>query len=134
MRTFVYFVYMYICIYVCTHKYIHTYIHTYRRAHRRGAAVNERFLIRRNACVCEGNAYTLIHTHKYIHTYIHTYRRAHRRGAAVNERFWIRRNACAVCEGKKESETEPDLAELTLDEIINGNGGLKVFGLNYCIR
>jgi hypothetical protein len=26
-----------------------------------------------------------------------------------------------------------DLAELTLDEIISGNGGLKVFGLYYCI-
>mmetsp|Transcript_2358 Transcript_2358/g.5630 ORF Transcript_2358/g.5630 Transcript_2358/m.5630 type:complete len:660 (-) Transcript_2358:189-2168(-) len=61
-------------------------------------------------------------------------KRAHRRGAAVEEHFWVRRNVCAVCEGKKESEAEPDMAELTLDEIINGDGGVKLFGLTHCIR
>ena len=52
----------------------------------------------------------------------------------TTEKFWIRRNVCAVCEGKTESEAEPDMAELTLDEIINGDGGVSLFGLNHCIR
>mmetsp|Transcript_22028 Transcript_22028/g.51261 ORF Transcript_22028/g.51261 Transcript_22028/m.51261 type:complete len:664 (+) Transcript_22028:69-2060(+) len=60
--------------------------------------------------------------------------RAHKRGAAVSEKFWIRRNVCAVCEGKSEAEAVPDMAELSLDEIINGDGGVSLFGLNHCIR
>mmetsp|Transcript_34783 Transcript_34783/g.68217 ORF Transcript_34783/g.68217 Transcript_34783/m.68217 type:complete len:664 (+) Transcript_34783:60-2051(+) len=61
--------------------------------------------------------------------------RAHRRGAALDEKFWIRRNVCAVCEGKVGgAEAVPDMAELSLDEIINGDGGNTLFGLNHCIR
>ena len=60
--------------------------------------------------------------------------RAHRRDAAIKEKFWIRRNVCAVCEGKTAAEAVPDMAELSLDEIINGDGGVMLFGLNHCIR
>eukprot|EP00286_Rhodomonas_abbreviata_P024655 CAMPEP_0181298976 /NCGR_PEP_ID=MMETSP1101-20121128/6080_1 /TAXON_ID=46948 /ORGANISM="Rhodomonas abbreviata, Strain Caron Lab Isolate" /LENGTH=645 /DNA_ID=CAMNT_0023404055 /DNA_START=87 /DNA_END=2024 /DNA_ORIENTATION=+ len=57
-------------------------------------------------------------------------KRAHSRNAIKNEKFWMRRNK--FCEAGN-CEADPDLAEMTLGEIINGDGQ-GFLGLNHCIR
>ena len=42
-----------------------------------------------------------------------------RRDAVLTEKFWWRRNICTACE----DTSEPDLVEMSIDEIINGIPG-----------
>mmetsp|Transcript_13934 Transcript_13934/g.32781 ORF Transcript_13934/g.32781 Transcript_13934/m.32781 type:complete len:644 (+) Transcript_13934:49-1980(+) len=57
--------------------------------------------------------------------------RAHARSAVKREKFWVRRNKFKASGG---CEAEPELVEMTLGELVNGDGSASFKGLNYCIR
>jgi len=57
-------------------------------------------------------------------------KRAHSRSAVRREKFWVRQNKFKQ---DGECEAEPQLVEMTLGELINGDGSGFV-GLNQCIR
>jgi len=57
-------------------------------------------------------------------------RRAQRRDAVLTEKFWWRKNICTACE----DTCEPDLVEMTIDEIFNGIPGTDYQGLITLVR